>query len=109
MYENIYYDGAFGLTKVGEWEWSEPDWSFDITAVWRKSRGKYYYASDAGCSCPTPFEDITSVRDLEGPYNKEELRKQLFELLDTRCDDKYHYGYPKDKIKEEILEVLSRL
>ncbi|WP_446685446.1 DUF7574 domain-containing protein [Glycomyces mayteni] len=54
----------YGLTKVGEVEWSEPCWSFDLTAVWKDADGVFYWGSDSGCSCPTPFEGIRSKDEL---------------------------------------------
>lgn len=55
---NIYYNPEqFGLEVVGEVEWSDENYQFDTTVVWRdKETGVIYYASDSGCSCPTPFE-----------------------------------------------------
>ena len=63
---NLYYDdNALGLEKVGEFDISEPDYSFDIFAVWRDPiTGDFYTATDSGCSCPSPFEDISSRDDL---------------------------------------------
>ena len=79
---NVYYHPEkSGLETVGEIEWSEPDWSFDLTVVWKKTRGEYYLASDSGCSCPVPFDDYTSVESLEGPYTKSALKYQLEALV----------------------------
>ncbi|TFD51995.1 hypothetical protein E3T46_07860 [Cryobacterium sp. Hh11] len=62
---NIYYDNELGLTKVGEFEIREADYSFNIFAVWCDLlTKKFYTASDSGCSCPIPFDDITSRADL---------------------------------------------
>lgn len=63
---NLYYDdNALGLKKVGELDIREPDYSFDIFAVWRDpATGVFYSASDSGCSCPSPFEDFQKREDL---------------------------------------------
>lgn len=63
---NLYYDdNALGLEKVGEFDVREPDYSFDIFGVWRDPlTGDFYTATDSGCSCPTPFEDITKREDM---------------------------------------------
>lgn len=53
----------FGLELLGEFDHSEPSYSFDKTAVWTDGR-KVYCAWDSGCSCPTPFEDVRSYADL---------------------------------------------
>lgn len=57
---NIYYDPEhFGLVKVTEFERSEPCYSFDTFVVWySKDNDTYYWGSDSGCSCPSPFEDF---------------------------------------------------
>lgn len=52
------------MTKVGEIEWSEPCYSFDTTCVWKDAEGTLYWASDSGCSCPSPFEDFTDLSQL---------------------------------------------
>lgn len=63
---SIYCDPeAFGLTTVGEIDWTDADYEFDLTAAWVDASGHYYWADDSGCSCPTPFEDITSLSDLQ--------------------------------------------
>lgn len=56
---NFYTDPAdFGLKLIGEIEWGDGCYSFDLTVVWRRDfDGKLVYAEDSGCSCPSPFED----------------------------------------------------
>jgi len=61
---NIYYDPQdFLLTPIGEIEWSSGSYEFDLTVVWKREDGRFVYAEDSGCSCPSPFED-TSPSDL---------------------------------------------
>jgi hypothetical protein len=62
---NIYYDpDKFGLTPVGEIDWSSGSYEFDYTVVWKRDLdGRFVYAEDSGCSCPVPFES-TGVDDL---------------------------------------------
>jgi hypothetical protein len=57
---NIYSDpAAFGYELVGMIE-REPDYDFNMLCVWRQlSDGRLFWAEDAGCSCPSPFEDYT--------------------------------------------------
>ena len=58
MSVNLYSNPEkFGLTPVGEIEWSDGCYQFDVTAVYRRTDGSLVYAEDAGCSCPVPFED----------------------------------------------------
>lgn len=66
MPDDPYYQPeAFGLTTVGEVEWSEPDYSFDLTVLWKDAAGTLHWADDSGCSCPSPFEDYTTLESLE--------------------------------------------
>ncbi len=61
MYSN---PEAFGLTTIGEIDWSDGCYNFDYTVVWQRTfDGKFVYAEDSGCSCPSPFEDA-GVEDL---------------------------------------------
>lgn len=56
--KNIYYNPeAFGLQIIGDVDVAG-SYEFDILVVFKDSRtNKIYYATDSGCSCPTPFED----------------------------------------------------
>jgi hypothetical protein len=52
---------------------------FDYRVIWRHADGTLYTARDSGCSCPSPFEDYTSLSDLEEaniPELIEEAREQ---------------------------------
>lgn len=60
----------FGLTTVGEVEWGEAFYSFDLTTVWRNTEtGALYFADDSGCSCPSPYEttSITELTQIDRP------------------------------------------
>jgi len=49
----------FGMETVAVIQWGEASYYFDLTAVLRRlSDGTLWYASDSGCSCPSPFEDV---------------------------------------------------
>jgi hypothetical protein len=52
-----------GLEIVGDADDSE-EYSFDQFVVWKDATGQLYYASDSGCSCPTPFENYKTVESL---------------------------------------------
>lgn len=62
---NVYYNPeSFGLEVVGSIQ-EEPDYDFHILSVWRHTEtGVMYWATDSGCSCPTPFEDYNTLEDL---------------------------------------------
>lgn len=62
---NPYYDpDKFGLTIIGTVEWEPNNYSFNYTCVWENADGDLYYADDAGCSCPAPFEDFDTLDKL---------------------------------------------
>lgn len=75
---NLYYDDPAGFccAKLGEIDWSDGCYQFDLTLVFRRDLdGKLVYVEDSGCSCPSPFEDKT-VADLV-PVTQVELQAHL--------------------------------
>ncbi len=58
----------------------EPNMSYEYNmfVVWidRKER-KLYYATDSGCSCPSPFEGISSVQELNELKNLKAFEDEL--------------------------------
>ena len=64
---NVYYNPEkHGLEPVAEIEYSSGIYEFDTRVVWRQvDTGVLYTARDSGCSCPTPFEDINGIAELE--------------------------------------------
>jgi len=66
MTADVYYQPeAFGLTVLGELNDPQACYSFDDLVVWLHEDGTVYWASDSGCSCPSPFEWATKLADLE--------------------------------------------
>lgn len=67
---NIYYSPEkFGMRQIGEIDWSDGNYQFDLTVVWEDGDGSFWYAEDSGCSCPSPFEnkgvgDLTLIESL---------------------------------------------
>lgn len=47
-----------GLEIVAELS-DDESWEFNMVVVWRNAEGELRGAWDAGCSCPTPFGDLT--------------------------------------------------
>lgn len=77
---DVYYQPeAFGLTPLGQLDDPDADWSFDIFSVWKHESGKIYYGEDAGCSCPSPFEDATSLDHLTEVVS-------MFDFIDAVTD-----------------------
>lgn len=65
-----------GLEQIASHDAAGVAWEFDMVIVWRDiATGKFYWDSDIGCSCPMPFEGISSLDDLRGlPETLPELR-----------------------------------
>lgn len=63
---NIYYNpDQFDMKIVGEIDWSDGNYQFDLTVVWQRiSDNVFLFGEDEGCSCPTPFDNmkITELR-----------------------------------------------
>lgn len=55
----------FGLEIVRVYDEPDLSYEFNMVVVWRdKKTGKEYWAADSGCSCPSPFENVSSMADL---------------------------------------------
>lgn len=95
---SIYYSPEqFDLEVVGEVQ-KVLYYEFDILVVWRDGRGKLWYAQDAGCSCPAPFEH-TGLGDLS-PLTTRTLR--IFERV---LGD-----YPgRDRLRRKVENILYRI
>ena len=68
------YGAHAAFEWLGEMQWGESSYDFDLTAVFKsKETGELYLAHDSGCSCPSPFENtdfedltpITSLKDFD--------------------------------------------
>lgn len=75
---NVYYEPEkHGLEVVAEIDFSDRSYQFDTRVVWRhKETGVLYTGRDAGCSCPSPFEDYHDLASLE-VVNLESLRQEV--------------------------------
>lgn len=64
-YDNSPYNHPekHNLEIVGEIETNE-SYAFTMLVVWKNKDGELFYATDSGCSCPSPFEDLNSEADL---------------------------------------------
>lgn len=62
---DVYYQPEkFGLTIVGSIELYDEAYQFDTIVVWWHEDGTIYVGHDSGCSCPSPFEDYTTLDSL---------------------------------------------
>lgn len=81
---DVYTNPAMhGLETVGDCDFSSGEYEFNMTAVWRNpATGQLYYADDAGCSCPSPFENITRIDQLT-PATRHEILAHLSKRADA--------------------------
>lgn len=93
---NVYYNPEqAGLTIFDQVD-TAGSYEFDIFLILEDEKRMLYYCSDSGCSCPTPFEDVTEIheitddtffnfeRALENHYN---LSKDEFLKMRKRVKD----------------------
>lgn len=77
---DVYYQPEkFGLKIIADVEWDHEDYQFNMTVVWQDEDGNFYMADDSGCSCPSPFENVTALDMLDGPFTAFEVVSQLTE------------------------------
>ena len=70
---NPYYSPELCNLEIFDSVDTAGSYEFDIFAIWKKvDDNTLWYASDSGCSCPTPFENIDCLNDLT-PITKETL------------------------------------
>lgn len=63
--DDVYYaPEKSGLEIVKELEDETLSYEFSKLVVWKDKEGSFYWATDSGCSCPSPFEDYVKVEDL---------------------------------------------
>lgn len=94
------------LSYVGSFDWDQEQWQFNVTQVWKETRGRYYVASDSGCSCPMPFDgmDYTDSKGVYGPYNKTELKAYFERMLKAERGMR-----PQSELRQEISSLLAKL
>ncbi len=83
MDHNVFYNPeAFGLTLVGHADIGG-GWDFDKFVIWGDG-STLYWATDFGCSCPTPFEYRDRTNLNTGSYN--DLMSAISSWGSTRWD-----------------------
>lgn len=97
----------FGLEIVDSIDYSDGNYCFDYRVVWRRIEdGKLLSGRDSGCSCPSPFEDV-SLKDLQEVESigwlKEEIAKDGQNHLSAQDAAKFI-----EKIEAAIEEWLKR-
>lgn len=82
-----------GLRAVLSVDWAG-DYEFSMLVVWYHAEsGRYYWGTDSGCSCPSPFEDATNLSDLsDGTY--QEMLNAVSREFDEQNRSCRGFGYP---------------
>ncbi len=63
---NVYSDPEYlGLEIIEALDEEGLGYEFNTLCVWKDKEGNLYFATDSGCSCPSPFEDYNSIDSLE--------------------------------------------
>lgn len=84
---DVYYQPEkFGLTVVAEIDYSDGNYVFDFRVVWKHSSGILLTARDSGCSCPSPFEEYTSLEEVE-LFDYDEIEREVAGELNSSYAD----------------------
>lgn len=105
----------FGIKTIGEVEWDDESYSFNITAVWQSEEDPklFYWASDSGCSCPSPFEGFTSLEgdsvDEVHKGTKRDVIAFLLEELERIKKVNAEYSWRRHDPSDDVLELAGKL
>lgn len=90
------------LDLIEDIDLAEPDYSFDLLRIYlRKSDGMLLWATDSGCSCPSPFEN-TTVGEL-----RESTSATLLDTFMGEWEEEVHYsGHPAAVIRRSIADAV---
>lgn len=102
MANPYYHPVDFGLEVVGAVEWRDADYEFDLGVVWKDEKGNFFYATDSGCSCPTPFDDMT-MEDLAPALTFFDVVNILSEELEDRGD------YVAAGAHNDVVDIISSM
>lgn len=83
-------------------------YEFNTFVVWKHKSGKIYCACDSGCSCPTPFEDCHSLKDLTLIDSMSKLKYEVDCWVGDNPLDEEGYN-PCSRPGKELLETCDRL
>lgn len=104
--ENPYYNPeAHGLTILYE-EDLGGSWEFDKFVVWADKEGRLWWDTDSGCSCPSPFENVT---ELERLFTLDDVLPEYQKYVDAEGERKIKAALEKLKTQGQPLDRLDAL
>lgn len=102
-----YVDGGWeqkptGFTRIADVDWEHEPYQFEMTRIWVEDEtGLLFYATDAGCSCPEPFEG-TQVQDLWPITRMQDWYNHFQERVEERKNDSWKDGdFPANTLSED--------
>lgn len=108
---NMYYSPEkFGLELVAEVSWNDDSYQFDDTIVlFHRETGRWFVESDSGCSCPCPFEGLSSLDDL-AVFDKTSAQSELLSIFQCQVPNEDSYGREQiPRIKREVASALTKI
>lgn len=99
----------YGLTPIGHLYDPWACYSFDDLCVWKHEDGRVFWATDSGCSCPSPFEDCKSLDDLTEVTN--DTWGEFQDAVENHCLTEYRYDADenKDAVDEQAADRVAIL
>lgn len=88
-----------GLQLLGEVELDGDSYSFNLFAAWTDG-SNVYYATDSGCSCPSPFEQYYSRDQLAVVYTYRDFCAALADAV--------HRGSNPDRAQIDYLNAQAK-
>lgn len=109
---NPYDDPAhYGLEIVGDISWDSDPYQFNYTVIWRNIQtAQMFYASDSGCSCPSPFERLEVGSEGWNPLILQEFIDAMAKRLsEMERDDDYGAKEKFMRAAAAVGEVVQRV
>lgn len=75
------------FTIVGEVDWHDEPYEFDLTRIIKAEDGSLYVINDSGCSCPSPFEDYNKIEHLGEAHTVMEVEARLKERVEREVKE----------------------
>lgn len=100
-----YYPEEFGVKELDQFDLSDGGYRFEYVTVWQSLADPrtLYIGKDSGCSCPSPYEDVQSLADLErlNPDNPKPQIEALFRL------DEQNYSHSAAVLNQAVSSMVA--